>query len=102
METPEDLQFYENNKTEIEKALKTKAKETKPAVVMPEENVAPQVVEPSKGPAVIMPQENVPAETTVIRPEQQGKGAAVIMPEANVAPEVAETVVTKGKTRGKV
>jgi hypothetical protein len=95
METPEDLQFYENNKTEIEKALKTKAEETKPAVVMPEENVAPQVVEPSKGPAVIMPEENVPAETIVVRPEQQGKGAAVIMPEANVAPEVAETVVTE-------
>jgi hypothetical protein len=95
METPEDLQFYENNKTEIEKALKAKAEETKPAVVMPEENVAPQVVEPSKGPAVIMPEENVPAETIVVRPEQQGKGAAVIMPEANVAPEVAETVVTE-------
>ena len=95
METPEDLQFYENNKTEIEKALKTKAEETKPAVVMPEENIAPQVVEPSKGAAVIMPQENVPAETTVIRPEQQGKGAAVIMPKANVAPEFAETVVTE-------
>jgi hypothetical protein len=42
-----------------------------------------------------MPEENVPAETTVVRPEQQGKGAAVIMPEANVAPEVAETVVTE-------
>ena len=94
METPEDLQFYENNKTEIEKALKTKAKETKPSVVMPEANVAPQVVEPTRA-AVIMPKENVPAETTVISPEQQGKGAAVIMPEANVAPKVAETVVTE-------
>ena len=89
MESPEDLQFYENNKTEIEKALKEKAEKTKPSVIMPEENVAPQVVEPSKGAAVIMPEENIAAETTVVGPEQQGKGAAVIMPEANVAPEVA-------------
>ena len=58
---------------------------------MPEENVAPEIIEPTR-PAVIMPEENVPAETTVVRPEQQGKGAAVIMPEANVAPEVAEEV----------
>jgi len=95
METPEDLQFYENNKTEIEKALKAKAEETKPAVVMPEENVAPEVVEPSKGAAVIMPDENIAAETTVVGPQQQGKAPSVIMPEANVAPEVAETVVTE-------
>jgi hypothetical protein len=89
MESPEDLQFYENNKTEIEKALKAKAEETKPVVIMPEENIAPQIVEPSKGAAVIMPEENIAAETIVVGPEQQGKGAAVIMPEANVAPEVA-------------
>ena len=89
MESPEDLQFYENNKTEIEKALKAKAEKTKPSVIMPEENIAPQVVEPSKGAAVIMPEENIAAETTVIGPEQQGKSAAVIMPEANVVPEVA-------------
>jgi hypothetical protein len=89
MQTPEDLQFYENNKTEIEKALKTKAEETKPAVVMPEENVAPQVVEPSKGAAVIMPEGNIAAETTVVGAQQQGKAPSVIMPEANVAPEVA-------------
>jgi hypothetical protein len=95
METPEDLQFYENNKTEIEKALKAKAEETKPTVVMPEENVAPEVVEPSKGAAVIMPEENIAAETTVVSPQQQGKAPSVIMPEANVAPEVAETVVAE-------
>jgi hypothetical protein len=89
MESPEDLQFYENNKTEIEKALKAKAEETKPVVIMPEENIAPQIVEPSKGAAVIMPEENIAAETIVVGPEQQGKGAAVIMPEANIAPEVA-------------
>jgi hypothetical protein len=96
-ETPINKETYDLAKS-IREEDERKAKEpvdTTPAVIMPEENIPPQVVEPSKGPAVIMPQENVPAETTVISPEQQGKGAAVIMPEANVAPEVAETVVTE-------
>ena len=96
-ETPINKETYDLAKS-IREEDERKAKEevdTTPAVIMPEENVAPQVVEPSKGPAVIMPEENVPAETTVVRPEQQGKGAAVIMPEANVAPEVAETMVTE-------
>ena len=96
-ETPINKETYDLAKS-IREEDERKAKEpvdTTPAVIMPEENVAPEVGEPSKGPAIIMPQENVPAETTVIRPEQQGKGAAVIMPEANVAPEVAETVVTE-------
>jgi len=91
LESPEDLQFYQNNQDKIEKSLRAKQLEkemTAPSVIMPEENVAPEVVEPSKGAAVITPEENVPAETTVISPEQQAKGAAVIMPEANAAPEV--------------
>jgi hypothetical protein len=96
-ETPINKETYDLAKS-IREEDERKAKEevdTTPAVIMPEENVAPQVIEPSKGPAVIMPEENVPAETIAVRPEQQGKGAAVIMPEANVAPEVAETVVTE-------
>ena len=96
-ETPINKETYDLAKS-IREEDERKAKEpvdTTPAVIMPEENIPPQVIEPSKGPAVIMPEENVPAETTVIRPEQQGKGAAVIMPEANVAPEVAETVINK-------
>jgi len=95
-ETPINKETYDLAKS-IREEDDRKAKEsvdTAPAVIMPEENVAPEVVEPTR-PAVIMPEENVPAETTVISPEQQGKGAAVIMPEANVAPEVAETVVTE-------
>lgn len=91
LESPEDLQFYQNNQDKIEKFLRAKQLEkemTAPSVIMPEENVAPEVVEPSKGAAVITPEENVPAETTVISPEQQAKGAAVIMPEANAAPQV--------------
>jgi len=44
MESPEDLQFYENNKTEIEKALQAKADQTKPAVIMPEENIAAETI----------------------------------------------------------
>lgn len=104
LESPEDLQFYENNKDKIEKSLKAKQLEselTAPAVIMPEENIAPEVVEPSKGPAVIMPEENVPAETTTISPEQQGKAPSVIMPEANIAPEVAENIVTEIKPETK-
>lgn len=96
-ETPINKETYDLAKS-IREEDERKAKEpvdTTPAVIMPEENLPPQVVEPSKGASVIMPEENVPAETTVISPEQQGKGAAVIMPEANVAPEVAETVVTE-------
>ena len=96
-ETPINKETYDLAKS-IREEDERKAKEpvdTAPAVIMPEENVAPEVVEPSKGPAVIMPQENIPAETIEIKPEQQGKGAAVIMPEANVASEVAETVVTE-------
>jgi hypothetical protein len=95
-ETPINKETYDLAKS-IREEDKRKAKEpvdTTPAVIMPEENIAPEVVEPTR-PAVIMPEENVPAETTVISPEQQAKGAAVVMPEANVAPEVAETVVTE-------
>jgi hypothetical protein len=77
MESLEDLQFYENNKTEIEKALKAKAEETKPVVIMPEENIAPQIVEPSKG-------------------------AAVIMPEENIAPEIIKTIGTEKVKQNKV
>jgi GNAT superfamily N-acetyltransferase len=91
----DDIEFYETNKEKVDKTLaarKLEAETSAPAVIMPEENIAPEVVEPTR-PAVIMPQENIPAETTVISPEQQAKGAAVIMPEANVAPDVAETVV---------
>lgn len=95
-ETPINKETYDLAKS-IREEDERKAKEpvdTAPSVIMPEENIAPEVVEPTR-PAVIMPEENVPAETTVISPEQQGKGAAAIMPEANVAPEVAETVVTE-------
>lgn len=98
-ETPINKETYDLAKS-IREEDERKAKEpvdTTPAVIMPEENVAPEVVEPTR-PAVIMPEENVPAETTVISPEQQGKGAAVIMPDANVAPEVAETIVTEEVT----
>ena len=96
-ETPINKETYDLAKS-IREEDERKAKEpvdTTPAVIMPEENIAPEVVEPSKGPAVIMPEENIPAETTVVTPEQQGKTPSVIMPEANVAPEVAETVVTE-------
>lgn len=95
-ETPINKETYDLAKS-IKEEDERKAKEpvdTAPSVIMPEENIAPEVVEPTR-PAVVMPEENVPAETTVISPEQQGKGAAVIMPEANVAPEVAETVFTE-------
>jgi GNAT superfamily N-acetyltransferase len=93
----EDIEFYEANKNKIDKAIQAKQLEAElsaPSVIMPEENVAPEIIEPTR-PAVIMPEENVPVETTVVRPEQQGKAPSVIMPEANVAPEVAETVVTE-------
>lgn len=95
-ETPINKETYDLAKS-IREEDERKAKEpvdTTPSVIMPEENIAPEVVEPTR-PAVIMPEENVPAETTVISPEQQAKGAAVVMPEANVAPEVAETMVTE-------
>ncbi len=93
----DDIEFYEANKNKIDKAIQAKQLETElsaPSVIMPEENVAPEIIEPTR-PAVIMPEENVPSETTVVRPEQQGKAPSVIMPEANVAPEVTETVVTE-------
>ncbi len=95
-ETPINKETYDLAKS-IREEDERKAKEpvdTTPNVIMPDENAAPEVVEPTR-PAVIMPEENVPAETTVISPEQQAKGAAVVMPEANVAPEVAEKVVTQ-------
>ena len=93
----DDIEFYEANKNKIDKAIQARQLETElsaPSVIMPEENVAPEIIEPTR-PAVIMPEENVPVETTVVRPQQQGKAPSVIMPEANVAPEVAETVVTE-------
>jgi hypothetical protein len=93
----DDIEFYEANKNKIDKAIQARQLETElsaPSVIMPEENVAPEIIEPTR-PAVIMPEENVPVETTVVRPEQQGKAPSVIMPEANVAPKVAETVVTE-------
>ena len=96
-ETPINKETYDLAKS-IREEDERKAKEpvdTTPAVIMPEENVAPEVIEPSKGAAVIMPEENIAAETTVVSPEQQGKTPSVIMPEANVAPEVAETIVTE-------
>ena len=99
-ETPISKETYDLAKS-IREEDERKAKEpvdTTPSVIMPEENVAPEVVEPTR-PAVIMPEENVPAETTVISPEQQAKGAAVIMPEANAAPEVAETVFAEEEVK---
>jgi hypothetical protein len=96
-ETPINKETYDLAKS-IREEDERKAKEevdTTPAVIMPEENVAPQVVEPSKGAAVIMPEENIAAETTVVSPQQQGKAPSVIMPEANVAPKIAETIVTE-------
>lgn len=90
----DDIEFYEANKNKIDKAIQARQLETElsaPSVIMPEENVAPEIIEPTR-PAVIMPEENVPVETTVVRPEQQGKAPSVIMPEANVAPNIAEEV----------
>jgi GNAT superfamily N-acetyltransferase len=100
----DDIEFYEANKNKIDKAIQAKQLETElsaPSVIMPEENVAPEIIEPTR-PAVIMPEENVPVETTVVRPEQQGKAPSVIMPEANVAPEIAETVVTEEEVKPEV
>ena len=99
-ETPINKETYDLAKS-IREEDERKAKEpvdTTPSVIMPEENIAPEVVEPTR-PAVIMPEDNVPAKTTVISPEQEAKGAAVVMPEANVAPEVAETVVTEEEVK---
>lgn len=80
----EDAKVVENQMKTFESKMEAESKEeekkTKAAVIMPEENIAPEVVDqnrPTK-PAVIMPEENVPAETITISPEEKASNENVI------------------------
>ena len=94
-----DSKFQENEDiTQFPYTLKAK----KPSVIMPEENVAPEVISPTipaTAPAVIMPEENIPAETTTISPDQKLAAPAVIMPEANVAPDFVDLIQTEEEVK---
>lgn len=97
----EDAQVVEDQMKEFESKMEADSKfqeneeKSKASVIMPEENIVPDIVPPtipSTAPSVIMPEENIQPETTVISPQQQVAAPSVIMPEANIAPDIVQPV----------